>query len=331
MKIMNRLGRTPFLMQKIVCVPVIALLAATAAIGAEYPVRPIRLVVPFTPGGGTDIIARALGQQLGAVWGQNVIIDNRPGGNTVVASEIVASARPDGYTLIVQINNLTSLPAMAKGEQGTISIAQFSPVSLVATLPHVLVVHRSVPAASVKELVALAKASPGKLNYGTPGTGTPVHLAGAWFASMAGLDIVAVPYKGATEYTAAILGNHVQMVFGSAPTAMPHARTGTLKALGVTTARRVPHLPDIPTIAESGYPGYNIMSWYGVLAPAGTPSDIVNKLHKEISAVTKSKKFADILPDYELIGNTPAAFAEFIRKDAEVTARILAQSGAKAH
>jgi tripartite-type tricarboxylate transporter receptor subunit TctC len=308
----------------------LALLAATAATGAEYPTRPIRLIVPFTPGGGTDIIARALGQHLSAIWGQNVIIDNRPGGNTVVGSEIVARARPDGYTLIMQINNLTSLPAMTKGEQGAISVDQFAPVSLVAALPHVLVVHRNVPAASVKELVALAKASPGKLNYGTAGIGTPVHLAGAWFASMAGIDIVAVPYKGATEYTAAILGNHVQMVFGSVPTAMPHVKTGTLKALGVSTAKRVPHLPDIPTIAEF-YPGYNIMSWYGVLAPAGTPKDIVDKLQKEISAATKSKKFADVLPDYELIGNTPAAFAEFIRKDAEVTARILAQSGAKAH
>ena len=180
-----------------------ALLAATGAIAAGYPTHPIRMVVPFTPGGGTDIIARALGQHLTGAWGQNVIIDNRPGGNTVIASEIVARARPDGHTLIMQINSLTSLPAMAKDGQGTISLDQFSPVSLVASLPHVLVVHRSVPAASVKELVALAKASPGKLNYAIPGIGTPVHLAGALFAAMAGIDVVPVPYKGAAEYTAA--------------------------------------------------------------------------------------------------------------------------------
>ncbi|HKA41900.1 MAG TPA: tripartite tricarboxylate transporter substrate binding protein [Burkholderiales bacterium] len=313
-----------------------ALMAATgsiAAAGADYPDRPIRLLVPFTPGGGTDIIARALGQHLTGAWGQNVIIDNRAGGNTVIASEIVAKARPDGYTLLMQINTLTALPAMAKAGQGqgTISPEQFAPISLVAALPHVLVVHRSVPAASIKELVALARASPGKLNYGTPGIGTPVHLAGALFASMAGINVVPVPYKGAAEYTAALLGNEVQMVFGSAPTAIPHVRTGALRALGVTTARRIAPLPDVPTIAESGFPGYDIMSWYGVLAPAGTPHDIVARLAKEIGAATRTKKFGDALPDYEMIGNTPAAFAEFLRKDAEVSARIIAQAGAKAH
>jgi len=306
-----------------------AISSITSALGAEYPVRPIRIVVPFTPGGGTDIIARALGQHLSSAFGQNVIVDNRPGGNTVIASEIVARARPDGYTLIVQINTLTALPAMVKDGQGTISLDQFSPVSLVAALPHVLVIHRSVPASSVKELVSLAKTSPGKLNYGTPGAGTPVHLAGALFASMGGIDIVQVPYKGAAEYTSAVLGNHVQIVFGSAPTAIPHVRTGALKALGVTTARRIPQLPDVPTIAESGFPGYDIMSWYGVLAPAKTPNDIVARLAKEIGAATKTRKFADALPDYELIGNTPADFAAFLRKDAEVSTRIIAQAGAK--
>ena len=311
-----------------------AMLAATlsiAAIAAEYPVRPIRIVVPFTPGGGTDIIARAIGQHFGTAFGQNVIVDNRAGGSTVIGSEIVARARPDGYTLLVQINTLTALPAMAKDGQGTISLDQFSPVSLVAALPHLLVVHRSVPAGSVKELVSLAKAAPGKLNYGTPGAGTPVHLASALFASMAGIELVHVPYKGAAEYTAAVLGNHVQIVFGSAPTAIPHLRTGAIKALGVTTARRIAQLPDVPTIAESGFPGYDIVSWYGVLAPARTPNDIVTRLSKEIAAATKTKAFADALPDYILIGNTPAEFAEFLRKDAEVSTRIIAQSGAKAN
>ncbi len=299
---------------------------------AEYPERPIRIVVPFTPGGGTDIIARALGQHLNGAWGQNVIIDNRPGGNTVVASEIVARARPDGYTLLMQINSLTALPAMPREQGlGTISLDQFSPISLVASLPHVLVVNKAVPAASVKELVALAKASPGKLNYATPGVGTPVHLAGALLASMAGINIVPVPYKGAAEYTAAVLGNHVQMVFGSAPTAIPHIRTGAFKALGASTAKRIPQLPDVPTIAESGYPGYDISSWYGVLAPEKTPNEVVAKLAKEIAAATKTKAFTDLLPDYEMIGNTPAAFAAFLRKDAEMSTRLIAQAGAKAN
>jgi tripartite-type tricarboxylate transporter receptor subunit TctC len=217
---------------------------------------------------------------------------------------------------------------MAKDGLGTISLDQFSPVSLVASLPHVLVVNRSVPAASVKELVALAKASPGKLNYATPGVGTPVHLAGALFASMAGINIVPVPYKGAAEYTAAVLGNHVQMVFGSAPTAIPHIRTGAFKALGASTAKRIPQLPDVPTIAEAGFAGYDISSWYGVLAPAKTPGDIVARLAKEVAAATRTKAFMDALPDYEMIGNTPAAFAQFLKKDAEMSTRIIAQSGA---
>jgi len=308
--------------------PVLLAIGSAAAL-AEYPERPIRIVVPFTPGGGTDIIARALGQHLNGVWGQNIIIDNRPGGNTIVASEIVARARPDGYTLIMQINSLTALPAMPKEQGlGTISLDQFAPITLVASLPHVLVVNRSVPAATVKELVALAKTAPGKLNYATPGIGTPVHLAGALFASMAGINIVPVPYKGAAEYTAAVLGNHVQMVFGSASTAIPHIRAGTFKALGVTPAKRIPQLPDVPAIAEV-YPGYDIVSWYGVLAPAKTPDAVVAKLAKEIAAATKTKSFTDVLPDYEMIGNTPAQFAAFLRKDAEMSTRLIAQSGAK--
>jgi tripartite-type tricarboxylate transporter receptor subunit TctC len=309
----------------------LAMSLSLAAFAADYPVRPIRIVVPFTPGGGTDIIARALGQHFTSAFGQNVIVDNRAGGNTVIGSEIVARARPDGYTLLMQINTITALPAMMKGGQGSISIEQFSPVSLVAALPHVLVIHRSVPASSVKELIALAKTSPAKLDYGTPGVGTPVHLASALFASMAGIELTQVPYKGAAEYMAAVLGNHVQIVFGSAPTAIPHVRTGAIKALGVTTAKRIPQLPAVPTIAESGFPGYDIVSWYGVLAPAKTPGAIVTRLANEIAAATKTKTFADALPDYELIGNTPAEFAAFLHKDAEVSARIIAQSGAKAN
>ena len=313
------------------CHAVLAATGSMAAIGAEYPVRPIRIVVPFTPGGGTDIIARALGQHLGTSFGQNVIIDNRAGGNTVIGSEIVARARPDGYTLLMQINTLTALPALMKDGQPSISFDQFSPVSLIAALPHVLVVHRSIPATTIKELVTLAKASPGKLNYATPGSGTPVHLASALFASMAGIELVHVPYKGAAEYMASVLGNHAQIVFGSAPTAIPHVRSGAVKALGVTTAKRIAQLPAVPTIAESGFAGYDIVSWYGLLAPAKTPGDIVARLSKEAAAATRTRAFADALPDYELIGNTPVAFMEFLRKDAEVSARIIAQSGAKAN
>ena len=300
------------------------------AAAPAYPIKPIRLIVPFPPGGGTDILGRAIGQHLTMALKQNVIVDNRAGGNTVIGSELAARAVPDGHTLLVQINNLTALPALAAGKPLTVTVASFAPVTLVAVLPHLLVVPRTVQASSVKELIALAKAAPKKLTYASAGIGTPVHLGGALFASMAGVDLLHVPYKGAADYTTAVLGAHVDMTFGSVPTALPHIRTGVLKALGATTAKRVKVLPDLPTIAESGLPGYDISSWYGIFAPAGTPPAIVNLLRAEIARGIATKAVMDRLPDYELIANTPAEFGVFLRKDAEMTARVIARSGATA-
>ena len=300
------------------------------AAAPAYPIKPIRLIVPFPPGGGTDILGRAIGQHLTMALKQNVIVDNRAGGNTVIGSELAARAVPDGHTLLVQINNLTALPALAAGKPLTVTVASFAPVTLVAVLPHLLVVPRTVQASSVKELIALAKAAPKKLTYASAGIGTPVHLGGALFASMAGVDLLHVPYKGAADYTTAVLGAHVDMTFGSVPTALPHIRTGVLKALGATTAKRVKVLPNLPTIAESGLPGYDISSWYGIFAPAGTPPSIVNLLRAEIARGIATKAVMDRLPDYELIANTPAEFGVFLRKDAEMTARVIARSGATA-
>ncbi len=302
--------------------------AGALAATPVYPSRPIRLIVPFTPGGGTDILARALGQHLSMALQQNVIVDNRAGGNTVIGSEIAAHSVPDGHTLLVQINNLTALPALSPGKKLTVTVESFAPITLVAVLPHILVVPRSVQASSVRELIALAKAAPKKLTYASSGVGTPVHLGAALFASMAGIDLLHVPYKGAAEYTTAVLGAHVAMTFGSVPTALPHIRTSVLKAIGATTAKRIKVLPDLPTIAESGLPGYDISSWYGIFAPAGTPRAIVSLLHAEIARGIATKAVAERLPDYELIANTPAEFGAFLRKDAEMTARVIARSGA---
>ena len=300
------------------------------AAAPAYPIKPIRLIVPFPPGGGTDILGRAIGQHLTMALKQNVIVDNRAGGNTVIGSELAARAVPDGHTLLVQINNLTALPALAAGKPLTVTVASFAPVTLVAVLPHLLVVPRTVQASSVKELIALAKAAPKKLTYASAGIGTPVHLGGALFASMAGVDLLHVPYKGAADYTTAVVGAHVNMTFGSVPTMLPHIRTGVLKALGATTAKRIKVLPDLPTIAESGLPGYDISSWYGIFAPAGTPPAIVNLLRAEIARGVTTKAVMDRLPDYDLIANTPAEFGVFLRKDAEMTARVIARSGATA-
>lgn len=302
--------------------------AAESTTAQSYPTRPIRLIVPFTPGGGTDILARALGQHLSAAFKQSVIVDNRAGGNTVIGSELAAHAAPDGHTLLVQINNLTALPALSPGKKPTVSVESFAPITLVAVLPHILVVPRAVQAASVRDLIALAKAAPKKLTYASSGFGTPVHLGGALFASLAGIELLHVPYKGAAEYTTAVLGGHVAMTFGSVPTALPHIRSGVLKALAATTATRIKVLPDLPTIAESGLPGYDISSWYGLFAPAGTPRAIVNLLHAEVARGIATKAVADRLPDFDLIANTPAEFDKFLRKDAEMTARVIARSGA---
>lgn len=311
-----------------------ACMAATFGGGAGaastiYPSRPIRLIVPFPPGGGTDILARALAQHLSAALKQGVVVDNRAGGNTVIGSELTARAVPDGHTLLVQINNLTALPALNPGKP-TVSVADFAPVTLVAILPHVLVVHRSSPAHSVQELITLAKKAPKKLNYASSGVGTPVHLGGALFASMAGIEIVHVPFKGAADYTTAVLGGHVDMTFGSVPTALPHVRSGVLRALAATTATRIKALPDLPTLSESGLAGYDIASWYGIFAPAGTPADIVNLLQAEIARGIATKAVAERLTDYQLIADTPAEFVRFLKRDTEVTARVIAQSGAKA-
>ena len=314
------------------CVVCVVGLAGSGVFAAApvYPSKPIRLIVPFPPGGGTDILARAVGQHLAPALKQSVVVDNRAGGNTVIGSEIAAHAVPDGHTLLVQINNLTALPALAAGKPLTVTVESFAPITLVAVLPHILVVPRNVQASSVRELVALAKAAPKKLTYASAGIGTPVHLGGALFASMAGVDLLHVPYKGAADYTTAVLGAHVDMTFGSVPTALPHIRTGVLKALGATTAKRIKVLPDLPTIAESGLPGYDISSWYGIFAPAGTPPAIVNLLRAEIARGIGTKAVMDRLPDYDLIANTPAEFGVFLRKDAEMTARVIARSGATA-
>ena len=300
------------------------------AASPSYPTRPIRLIVPFPPGGGTDILARALAQHLSGALSQSIVVDNRAGGNTVIGSELAARSQPDGHTLLVQINNLTALPALSPGGKATVSVVDFAPVTLVAILPHMLVVPRSSPAHSVNELIALAKKTPKKLNYASSGVGTPVHLGGALFASMAGIDLVHVPFKGAADYTTAVLGGHVDMTFGSVPTALPHVKTGVLRALAATTATRIKALPELPTLAESGLPGYDIASWYGIFAPAGTPPTIVNLLHAEIARGIKTKTLADRLSDYQLIANTPSEFAQFLKRDAEVTAKVIAQSGAKA-
>ena len=270
-----------------------ALLAPFAAAAAvTYPERPIRLVVPAAPGGGTDIIARILAEGLGPALGQTVVVDNRAGAGTVLGADIVSKATPDGYVLLISPNALAFNVALySKLPYDT--LRDFAPISLVADQPNILVVHPALPAKSFQEYVALARSQPGKLVYGSGGLGVGSHLAMELLLLSQKIELVHVPYKGVGPALTALLGNEVSALLSTFASALPHVKSGRLRALGVTSAQRAPALPDIPTIAESGVPGYEYGTWYGLLAPAGTPRAAVEKLNRATTAVLASPKTAE--------------------------------------
>jgi tripartite-type tricarboxylate transporter receptor subunit TctC len=295
-----------------------------------YPDKPIRLVVPFPAGGTTDILARAVGQKLGEHLGQQVVVDNKPGAGGNIGSDIVAKSAPDGYTLVMGTVGTHAINASLYKKMPYDHIKDFVPVSLVALVPNILVVHPSVPANSVKELIAYAKANPGKLNFASSGNGTSIHLSGELFKTTAGVEMTHVPYKGSAPAVTDLLGGQVQLMFDNMPSALPHVKAGKLKALGVTTAKRFPAAPDIPTIAEAGVPGYEASSWFGVLAPAGTPKEIVNKLSSEIAKILQTPEIKERLLSQgaEPVGNTPDQFAAFIKAETAKWAKVVKESGA---
>ncbi|HBB16403.1 MAG TPA: hypothetical protein DCZ97_05130, partial [Syntrophus sp. (in: bacteria)] len=232
---------------------------------AEYPTRPIRMIVPFPPGGGNDILARAVGQRLSPVIGQQIIIDNRGGAGGQLGADLAAKAEPDGYTIFLgSIGNLTFLPVL-KSRLPYDPVRDFSPVILLATSPFILVVNPAVPAKSVKELIALAKAKPGQLNYGSAGSGSSLHMTAELFKLEAGLDITHVPYKGTSPALIDLLANQVQMIFSTMPSMVPHVKTGKLRALGVSSMTRAKAVPDVPTVAEAGVPGFEVLNWQGIV------------------------------------------------------------------
>ncbi len=298
------------------------------ALAQAYPARPVRLLVPFTPGGGTDILARIAGAKMAESMGQQVVVDNRPGANTLIATELVVRAAPDGYTLILQTNNLAANPTLYRGKLTFDTLKDLAAVSLVAGNPHVLVVYPAVPAKTLREYVALAKEKPGTLTFASAGSGTVNHLSGELLKMLAGIDIVHVPYKGSGSVMPDLLGGHVTSLFAAMPTVTGHIRAGRLRALAVTTALRFRGLPDVPTIAESGYPGYDFSSWFGVLAPAATPPPVIARLHVEIVKALKEPAVQQRLEDYEIFGSTPEEFAAFIRAEIDKTAKVIRASGA---
>jgi tripartite-type tricarboxylate transporter receptor subunit TctC len=280
----------------------------------NYPGRPIRLIVPFAAGGGNDTVARLVGQSLGARLGQPVIVDNRPGAGGVVGAEAGAKAAPDGYTLFLGGVGSHAINPNLHKDLPYDPNKDFAPITLLASAPLILVVHPSVQADSVAQLIALARAQPGKLNYASNGNGSSSQLAAVMFASMTGIDIVHIPYKGLAPALADLLGGQDQLMFSSIVAILPQVRAGKLKALAVTSRRRMSLLPDLPTIAESGVAGYESSSWYGILAPAGTPPDIVARLHDELVKVLAQEDVRKALAQEgaEPVGNSPQEFAAFI-------------------
>ena len=259
-------------------VPVMVLSAA-AACAQNYPARPLRLIVPYPPGGPTDILSRIFGQKLAEQLGRQVVIDNRGGAGAIIGTELAAKSAPDGYTLLMGTNGLLAINPNMYAKLPYDSVRDFEPVSFIATAPSVLVVHPSVPAKSVKDLIALAKAQPGKLNYASGGIGTSPHLSGELFKSMAGLDIVHVPYKGGGPALMGTTAGQVEIFFPGIMEALPPVRDGKLRGIAVTTIKRTPIVPEMPTISEAGLPGYDSGNWYAILVPAKTPREIITRLH----------------------------------------------------
>ena len=304
---------------------------ASAQGAATYPNKPIRIVVPFPPGGATDILARATGFELQKAWGQSVIVENKPGAGGNTGADLVAKSAPDGYTLLMGTVGTHAINMSLYAKMPYDAVRDFEPIVLVAGVPNLLVVHPSVNAKSVRELTALAKAQPGKLNVASSGNGTSIHLAAELYKQMAGVDILHVPYKGSSPAVADLLGGQVQMMFDNMPSSLPHAKAGKLRALAVTSMTRSAALPDVPTMDEEGLKGFDATSWFGLLAPAGTPRDIVTKLNQ---AVVKALASADMrerlaAQGADPVGNTPDQFAAFIKAEIDKWAKIVKASGAR--
>jgi len=303
---------------------------AARAAGQDFPTRPIRLLVGFSPGGGTDVAVRIIGKRLAEIWGQQIVVDNRPGAGGRLAFEMVARASPDGYTL------LASSPSFAI-QPGLIAKLSFDPVrdfvavTQATAAPYLLVVYPGVEAKSIKELIALAKSQPGKLNYASGGIGSAQHLASELFASMAGISIAHVPFKGAVNIPEVIAGR-VHMLMSGLPQGLPHVHAGRLRGLGVTTQKRSAALPDMPSIAEAGVPGYDVTIWYGIFTTGGTPGAVVDKLNAGFVQALKSEDVVKQLNaiGMDAVGNPAAAFAASVRSEIKQWGEVIKRAGIKA-
>lgn len=295
---------------------VAAALLPSLAIAQNYPLRPVRTIVPFAPGGGADIVARGILPRLGESMGQQFVIDNRPGGGTLIGAELAARSAPDGYTLFVGITGTMAINPSIYRKLPYDPVRDFAPITMMANGPNVLVVHPSLPARSVKELIALARSRPGQMSYGSSGIGGAPHLAGELFKSMARIDMIHVPYKGAAPATTDLLAGHIQIMFAGMGAALPHIQAGKLRALAVASDARSPALPDAPTIGEF-LKGFAAATWFGLFAPAGTPKEVVTLLHREIvRATTREDVRRQLLSlGYEPATLTPDQLGQYVKDE----------------
>lgn len=295
----------------------------------QYPSKPITIMVPFSAGGTTDILARLLGQRLSQKWGQPVVIENRAGAGGNIGTAVVARAPADGYMLVMGTIGTHTINSSLYKSMPYDPIKDFAPITRVAMVPNALVVNKDAPFDSVAKLVAYAKANPGKLNFGSSGHGTTLHLSGELFKLMAGVQMQHVPYKGSAPAIADLLGGQITMIFDNMPSALPHVKSGRLKALAVTSATRVKSMPDIPTVAEAGIPGFEVTSWFGLWAPANTPPDIVRKLNREVVDILNSNDVKEKIKEQGAEPNpeTPEQFAEFIQTETKKWARVVKEAG----
>nr|WP_314359762.1 tripartite tricarboxylate transporter substrate binding protein [uncultured Achromobacter sp.] len=302
--------------------------AATPALAQDaYPSRPVRIVVPFSPGGAADIMSRLLAERLTAKLGQTVIVENKPGGGTMIASDYVARAAPDGYTLLMAASSLGIAPS-TYAKVNYDPIKDFTPVSQVASVVHVLEVHPSIPAKNVGELIAYLKANPGKVSYGSVGAGSSTHLEAELFNSMAGVQMAHIPYKGSAPALNDLVAGRIQVMFDAWASSGPFVKDGKLRALAVTTTKPSASVPDLPTVAASGLPGYSAMPWLGLVAPANTPAPVVDKLYTNLAQILQQPdvKAQFVGLGLDIIGSDPKAFAAFIRQDVSTWAKVARDS-----
>ena len=315
---------------------IIAVLASTTAFGqnaaSTFPNRPLRIIVTFPPGGPTDIIARSVGQKLAEAWGQPVVVDNRVGAGGNIGTDLAAKSAPDGYTLLLSNFGPLAISPFVYSKLPYDPVKDLTPITMAATSWFFLVTNPAVPVTSVKELIALAKAKPDQIAFASAGNASPSHLAAALFQSSAGVRLIHVPYKGGAPSVAAVIGGEVQMAIESPPPIVPQVKAGKLRALGAARAKRSPLLPEVPTVSEAGLPGFEVGSWYGFHAPAGTPKPIIDKLHAEMVKAMNTpelrERFASV--GAETIANTPAQYDAFVESELKKWGNVIKAAGVKA-